>query len=122
MLFALGNRNVVVLSIGAPLETAEQWSQNHIFFTDGDVNSVGLASVRVIDAVKKGRFKIAIDLSPDFDFTTAQVPLRAKIPTRIGIASETNLKIAERYFNILLRRNKQLNYENIATLISADKI
>ena len=122
IIFAAGKRKIVPLSLAVPLEFLEEWSDEHLFFTDADVNSMGIASKRIIDAVKEGDFKLAIDLSPDFDFVTAQVPLRAKIPARIGIANEKTTRIGEKYFNILLCRSRQLDYENIAKLIGAGRL
>ena len=122
ILFAAGNKAIVVLSIGAPLEYVQEWSPHHLFFTDSDINFIGLASRRVIGSVEKERFQLAIDLSPDFDFATAQVPLRAKIPARLGIADATNVAIAENYFNIVLCRSPQLDYENMAKLMESNRI
>jgi len=121
ILFAAGNKAIVVLSIGAPLEHVQEWSPHHLFFTDSDISSLGLASRRVVNSVEKERFQLAIDLSPDFDFATAQVPLRAKIPIRLGIADMQNVTLAEKYFNILLCRNPQLDYESMAKLMESNR-
>ncbi len=120
ILFSIGDKKVVVLSIGTPLEFAEEWSQKQLFFTDGDITPFGTASNRIIDAVRKENFKFAIDLSPDFDFITAQVPLRAKIPTRAGIIDSEKSAIGERFFNIIMQRSTRLNYENIAKFIGTN--
>ncbi len=116
ILSALGNKRAVILSIGAPLEEVEMWSQHYIFFTDGDVGNFDVISKRVIQAVRKENFKLAIDLSPDFDIITAQVPFRAKIPMRVGISDSAKKDVAEKYFNILYCRGSELNYNGIVSI------
>ncbi len=118
ILFLLHPAQIVVLSIGTPLEIAAEWSSEQLFFTDSDINMFGLISGHVIDAVKKWKFKSSIDLSPDFDFITAQIPLRAGIPTRFGISAHGKEKIVEKYFNIIFYRDEKLDYENVMNLFA----
>ena len=121
LLFTIGSKEIIVLSIGVPLEYVQEWSGEYLFFTDSDINSLGLASQRVIDAVKRHNFKIAFNLSADFDFITAQIPLRAKIPFRMGIIEDGLKNLGEKFFNITLQRSQQIDYENIAKLLSANR-
>ena len=119
ILFSIGNKDIVAFSIGAPLEIAQEWSNRQLFFTDGDISPFGIVSKKIIDAVKEEKCDFALDLSPDLDFITAQVPLRAQIPARLGIVRHDKNRIGEKFFNIMMQTSGELNYENIVKIISA---
>ncbi len=119
IILALGRKHVNVLSVGAPLEFLQQWSEEPLFFTDTDINFAGMVSSRVIGAVRKKNFKLVIDLSPDYDFVTAQIALRSKIPARIGMISNNSKTIAEKYFNIMVYSDFKQTYRPLVDLLSA---
>ena len=74
-----------------------------------DVKFGRIISGEVIRKIRSGRFTVSIDLSPQVDFLTAQIPLRAKIPARVGIDT-TNSELAEKFFNIVLRTDFKDEY------------
>jgi len=119
IIFALGKKQINILSIGTPVEEFREWSSQIIYFTDTDINFIGLVSSRVIQTIQKQRFKLVVDLSPDFDFITAQIGLRAKIATRIGLSSTQYLDIAKRYFNLVVCGNFSQNYEPLINMLFA---
>lgn len=96
LLFSMGKRRIIPLSIGVPLEILAEWGAEHLYFTDTEVIWNGWVSRRVIDEVVKRNFSMCVDLSPKFDIITAQIPVRAKIPLRIGVWHRRN------FFNISL--------------------
>jgi len=119
IILALGRKHVNVLSVGASLEFLQQWSEDPLFFTGTDINLAGMVSARVISAVRKKNFKLVIDLSPDYDFVTAQIALRSKIPARIGMISDNSKTIARKYFNIIVHSDFRRGYQPLVDLLSA---
>ncbi len=118
LLFALGAERVSVLALGTPLELVQKWSAEPMFFTDADIGYFGIVSGRVVEAVKAARFDVAVDLSPNFDFVTAQIPARAGIPVRIGLAAPDAAKISERFFNIVLFHEAECDYAKLAETLA----
>lgn len=119
IIFALGTKSITMLSIGTQIEYLREWSQKPMLFTDTDINFAGIVSSRIIKDIMKNKFKFAIDLSPDFDLITAQIALRAKIPTRIGLVSGQTVNIGRKYFNILVSGDFKDGYEQLTKLLSA---
>ena len=118
IILALGNKQIIVLSIGSQIESLHSWSQKPMLFTETDVNFASIVSSKIVKDIMKNRFQLAIDLSPDFDFITAQIALRAKIPTRIGIMSEKSISIGKKYFNIVVSGDFSHSYEQLVKLLS----
>ena len=82
-----------------------------------DVKFGRVISGDVIKKVRSGRFTVSIDLSPQVDFLTAQIPLRAKIPARVGIDT-TDSDLAEKFFNIILRTDFEEEYEPLVRFLA----
>ena len=82
-----------------------------------DVKFGRVVSGNVIKKVRSGKFTVSIDLSPQVDFLTAQIPLRAKIPARVGIDT-TNSDLAEKFFNIILRTDFEDEYEPLVRFLA----
>ncbi len=114
---ALEDKRITTLSIGSRIES-HSWSQRPMLFTETDVNFASIVSSRIVKDIMKNRFQLAIDLSPDFDFITAQIALRAKIPTRIGIMSDKSISIGKKYFNIVVSGDFSHSYEQLVKLLS----
>ncbi|GEM_PF-4871716 len=82
-----------------------------------DVKFGRVVSGNVIRKIRSGKFTVSIDLSPQVDFLTAQIPLRAKIPARVGIDT-TNSDLAEKFFNIILRTDFEDEYEPLVRFLA----
>jgi len=82
-----------------------------------DVKFGRVVSGSVIRKIRSGKFTVSIDLSPQVDFLTAQIPLRAKIPARVGIDT-TNSDLAEKFFNIILRTDFEEEYEPLVRFLA----
>lgn len=113
LLFAMGKRKVVTLSIGVPLEIVEEWGTEYLYFTDSEVTMDNWVSKRVINEVRKHNFSMCVDFSSQFDVITAQVAIRAQIPLRIGVWHKKD------FFNISLIASSEPKqfYEQLAYIL-----
>ncbi len=98
------------------VEFADNLSAERQIFSRRDVKFGVWVSPRVIGHLRRKKYTMALDLSPTFDFLTAQIPLRAGIPVRIGFAGDA--EGAEKFFNILFR-GFEGEYETLVKFLSA---
>lgn len=76
-------------------------------------------SGEIINHIKQKEFDFVVDLSPQFDFVTAQLGLRAKIPLRAGFGA--NYPWAHRFFNIIFKASPEDQFDLLVKFLSENK-
>ncbi len=97
---ALERFELTVLDYGYSADEAHKWAANVVMWNERHIGICSRVKSPLLGQLIEKQFDMAIDLSQRFDFVTAQLPLRAKIPARIGFSNTDFQHVANSFFNI----------------------